>query len=255
MLSAFIVVSEIRARSPRNISRKILSGLSDQQIVEGIAIQVIGLARINSMIPYHFFIIWMLSLLSTATNFATLLALVQDFKRDWVLRWLRQFAMFVNLVLTIVFGVFVLETNLKKMAPTLPMACVWQEHAQDSDAQSNSTLSVIGTIAVIAASCIIFILGSWYLHLRKQIWGGTVRIISLVVLMAMAIGAAVRVIIISQAFNKAPVNLSDTGERVWSFGQLLTMLLLILPFVSALEIFRGKSLLVCHALAPEPLEK
>ncbi|KXT15352.1 hypothetical protein AC579_10433 [Pseudocercospora musae] len=240
ILSAFIVVSEIRAKSPRNISRKILSGLSDQQIVEGIAIQVIGLARINSMIPYHFFIIWMLSLLSTATNFATLLALVQDFKRDWVLRWLRQFAMFVNLVLTIVFGVFVLETNLKKMAPTLPMACVWQEHAQDSEAQSNSTLSVIGTITVIAASCIIFMLGSWYLHLRKQIWGGTVRIISLVVLMAMAIGAAVRVIIISQAFNEAPVNLSDTGERVWSFGQLLTMLLLILPFVSALEISRGE---------------
>lgn len=186
----------------------------------------------------------MLALLSTATNFATLLALVQDFKRDWVLRWLRQFAMFVNMLLNIVFGIFVLETNIEKMATTLPMACVWQDHAEDSQAQGNSTLSVIGTIAVIAVSCIIFVLGSWYLHLRKQIWGGTVRIISLIVLMAMAMGAAVRVIIISQAFSTPPVNLSDTGERAWSFGQLLTMLLLILPFVSALEIFRGTSRLV-----------
>lgn len=81
------------------------------RILEGILIQAVGLARVNDMIPYHFFIIWMLSLLSTAANFACLLALVQDYKRDWVLRWLRQFAMFVNMALGIVFGIFVLEVS------------------------------------------------------------------------------------------------------------------------------------------------
>ncbi|KAF2172709.1 hypothetical protein M409DRAFT_49248 [Zasmidium cellare ATCC 36951] len=240
LLSSFIVFSEIRGRTSRNISRKILSGLSDQQLVEGIGIQVVGLAKVNSMVPYHFFIIWMLSLLSTATNFAALMALVQDFKRDWVLRWLRQFAMFVNMVLTIVFGIFVLETNIQSLAPTLPMVCVWREHAKSSDGQGNKTLSVIGTIAVIAASAIIFALGTWYLHMKRQYWGKIVRCVSLLVLMAMAIGAAVRVIIISQAFGTPSVNLSDMGEKEWSFGQLLTMLLLLLPFVSALEIFRGQ---------------
>ena len=39
--SSFIVLSEIRGRSSRNISRKILSGLSDQMIVEGLAIQIV----------------------------------------------------------------------------------------------------------------------------------------------------------------------------------------------------------------------
>ncbi|CAK3830049.1 hypothetical protein HMPREF1541_10678 [Lecanosticta acicola] len=82
ILSTLIVFSEIRGHSYHNIPRKILSGLSDQMIVEGTAIQVVGLAQVNSMIPYHFFIIWMLSLLATTTNFATLLALVEDFKRD-----------------------------------------------------------------------------------------------------------------------------------------------------------------------------
>ena len=60
----------------------------------------------------------MLSLLSTATNFASLLALVQDYKRDWVLRWLRQFAMFVNMVLGIVFGIFVLEVGARRAIHT-----------------------------------------------------------------------------------------------------------------------------------------
>lgn len=240
-LSTFIVFSEVRAKNPRNISRKILSGLSDQQLVEGIGIQVVGLARVYRMIPYHFFIIWMLSLLSTATNMATLLALVQDFKRDWVLRWLRQIAMFVNLVLTIVFGIFVLKTNLQSMSPTLPMACVWQAHDRSEKAQGNRTLSVVGTIAVIAASSIVFILGTWYLHMRKIVWGKIVRFVSLVVLLVIAIGATVRVVLISQALGGDPaVNLSDSGETEWSFGQLLTMLLLILPFISALEIFRGR---------------
>ncbi|EMF11749.1 uncharacterized protein SEPMUDRAFT_133746 [Sphaerulina musiva SO2202] len=247
--SSFIVISEIRGRNSRNISRKILSGLSDQMLVEGIAIQVVGLARIYSTVPYHFFIIWMLSLLSTATNFAALLALVQDLKRDWVLRWLRQFAMFVNMVLGITFGIFILKTNVDKLAPTLPMACVWQAHQQDGAAQGNQALSIVGTSVVIAAACIIFVLGTWYLHLRRQIWGKTVRLMSLIVLMAIAIGVTVRVILIAQALGGTPsVNLADRGETEWTFGQLLTMLLLILPFISALEIFRGQ-MQVPHANA------
>ncbi|PPJ51087.1 hypothetical protein CBER1_07902 [Cercospora berteroae] len=241
ILSAFIVFSEIRGQTSRNITRKILSGLSDQMLVEGIAVQVVALARIYSTIPYHFFIVWMLSLLSTATNFAALLALVQDLKRDWVLRWLRQFAMFVNMALGITMGIFVLKTNIDDLAPTLPMACVWQAHEKDADAQGNKTLSVVGTIVVIAVTCVIFVLGTWYLHLRRQIWGKTVRIISLVVLMGMAIGVTVRVILIAQGLGGTPsVDLADKGETEWSFGQLLTLMLLVLPFVSALELLRGQ---------------
>ena len=138
----------MRGKSSRNVSRKILNGLSDQQVVEGIAVQIVGLARAESMVPYHFFIIWMLALLSTATNFAALLALVQDFKRDWVLRWVRQFFMFVNLALSVVFGIFVLEANTESLSPTLPIACVWKEHDKSEKGRSSTPLSVAATIAV-----------------------------------------------------------------------------------------------------------
>ena len=36
------------------------------------------------------------------------------------------------------------------------------------------------------------------------------------------------------------MKLADTGEKDWSFGQLLPMLLLLLPLISAIEIIRGE---------------
>lgn len=243
ILSAYILFGEFRSSAPitpKIIARKLLNSFSDQQIIEGIGIQAVGLAKMDSMVPYHFFVVWMLSLLSTATHLATLLTLVQDYKRDWVLRWLRQFFMFVNLLLNVLYGIFVLETVVKNLSPTLPIACVWMEHAEDHAAQSNKALSVVGTIAVIAITVILFILSTWYLHMRRQRWGKIVRSVGLLMLVALAIGAAVRVILVSAAFGSTTsVKLSGPSEGSWSFGQLLGMLMLILPFISALEIFRG----------------
>ena len=243
ILSAYILFGEFRTSAPvkpKIIARKLLNSFSDQQIIEGIGIQAVGLAKMNSMVPYHFFVVWMLSLLSTATHLATLLTLVQDYKRDWVLRWLRQFFMFVNLLLNVLYGIFVLETVVKNLSPTLPIACVWMDHAEDQAAQSNKALSVVGTSAVIAITVILFILSTWYLHMRRQRWGKLVRSVGLLILIALAVGAAVRVILVSAAFGSTTsVKLSGPSEGSWSFGQLLGMLMLILPFISALEIFRG----------------
>ncbi|KAK5949112.1 hypothetical protein OHC33_009853 [Knufia fluminis] len=250
LLSSYLTLSTLRpSASSRIISltttiaRQLLGGLSDQQLISGISIQSLALARLHTITPYHFFIIWMLSLLSTATNFAALLALVQDFKRDWVLRWLRQAAMFVNMGLGVVLGVLVLEVQLKKLPETMAVGCVWDEGFKQADLEKeggNNVLSVVGTIAVIAASAIIFALGTWYLHLRVQIWGRFVRVVSLVILWAVAVAATVRVVTVSQAFGTPSVELADEGERQWSFGQLLSLVLLVLPLISALEIYRGQ---------------
>jgi hypothetical protein len=53
-------------------------------------------------------------------------------------------------------------------------------------------------------------------------------------------GATVRAYILSQAFGKPDVKLSDEGEKQWSFGQLLSLLMLILPVISVIEIMRGE---------------
>jgi hypothetical protein len=235
-LSSIIMIKDFKGNGESRILRKLLLSFSDQQIITGIGIQAVGLAKFASIVPYHFFLIWMLSLLSSATHLSTLLALVKDFQRDWVLRWLRQFLMFVNLVLSCVYGIFILNTVLKGLKPTLPVACVWEVSSNGAD--SNAAISVVGTIGVISGNCLVFGLGVWYLHSRK--WVKLAQTIGFVILVGGGIGAAVRVISLSQAFGTPSVPLSDTGEKAWSFGQLLPLLLLLLPLVSAVEIMRGK---------------
>ena len=240
-LSAIIILLGLRKSTSAPLCRKLLQSFSDQQIVTGIGIQCVGLAKMKTMVPYHFFIIWLLSLLSTATNLSTLLALVNDFKRDWVLRWLRQFLMLLNLVLGCLSGIFVLETVMKNMEPRLPIGCVWD--IPDRGTAPNAALSVTGTIAVIAGNVIIFILATWYLHSRANpSWMKTVQVVGLIACIAIGISATVRVVMVSQAFGTPPpsLNLVGTGEKDWSYGQLLSLLLLVLPVISTIEISRGE---------------
>ncbi|KAF1944581.1 hypothetical protein EJ02DRAFT_452435 [Clathrospora elynae] len=241
LLSAAIILLGLRKSTSAPISRKLLQSFSDQQILTGIGIQSVGLAKMKTMVPYHFFIIWLLSLLSTATNLATLLALVNDFRRDWVLRWIRQILMLVNMLLGILSGVFILQTVTKNMEPRLPIACVWEVESRGSAA--NAALSIAGTIAVIAGQVLTFGFATWYLHNRENPqWLKTVQVVGLTACLAMGIGATVRVVLESQAFGSPPssINLSGPSEGSWSFGQLVPLLLLALPVISTVEIMRGE---------------
>ncbi|KAF6830985.1 hypothetical protein CPLU01_07038 [Colletotrichum plurivorum] len=239
IISSSIILQEMKGK-PSNIRRKLLSSYSDQQILQGIGISSVGLARVNTMVPYHFFIIWTLSNMSLAVHNATLLALVHDFRRDWVLRWLRQFLMFVNLVLNVVYGVFIMQGVSKGMENSkLPVACVWRV---GNEGQNNmTTASYIGTVVVIAANVLVFSFASWYLHLRTQRFSKLVKLIGILLMAASAVGAAARCIVASDAFGQGPqYELSDGGEKGWSFGQLLSLLVLLFPLVSVAEIVRGE---------------
>ncbi|KAM7201332.1 hypothetical protein V8F33_003432 [Rhypophila sp. PSN 637] len=229
--------------NPSKIRRKLLNSYSDQQIIVGIGIQSVGLAQSDVLVPYHFFIIWMLSLLSMATHNATLLTLVKDFQRDKVLRWLRQFLMFVNLALSCTFGAFVLQSKARGLPNTLPIACSWAGGVHDNTGPNNNAaygLDYFGTIITIVGNCIVFGLATWYLQSRLQRFYRSVQLCGLVLMGGIAIGATVRVFLLSQAFGTPDVKLADQGEKSWSFGQLLSMLMLILPVISAVEILRGE---------------
>src|SRR5688572_12838318 len=73
ILSAMVIFCEIRGKGSK-IRRKLLSGYSDSQILQGIGIQSaymdedplrtvadkspgVGLAQMNKLVPYHFFLI------------------------------------------------------------------------------------------------------------------------------------------------------------------------------------------------------
>ncbi|KAI0484302.1 hypothetical protein GGR56DRAFT_19360 [Xylariaceae sp. FL0804] len=223
------------------LRRKLLNSYSDQQILTGIGLQGVGLAKVESIVPYHFFVVWMLSLLSMAVHNATLLVLVRDFRRDWVLRWFRQALMFVNLVLSCAYGILILDAvkdDINNSA--LPVACVWEGRITSKSA-GNAPLSYVGTIVVIAGNVVVFALATWYLHSRAVRFFRAVQVAGLLLMTAISIGAVVRVSLLASAFGGDPgVALSDGGEAEWSFGQLLSVGMLLLPLVSVVEILRGE---------------
>ncbi|KAI1766431.1 hypothetical protein GGR53DRAFT_486049 [Hypoxylon sp. FL1150] len=250
LISASLVFQEARSTrksssssylKPSVLRRKLLNAYSDQQILTGIGIQSVGLSQTESMTPYHFFLVWMLSLLSMSVHNATLLALARDFRRDWVLRWMRQFLMFVNLALSCVYGVYILQAVRRGLAnATFPVACAWDPETPDGPAPSDSALSYVGTVAVIVGNVVIFALATWYLHSRAQRLYAVFQIVGLLLMAAFAVGATVRVATLADAFADPPIKLSDSGESQWSFGQLLSVGMLVLPLVSVVEILRGE---------------
>ncbi|CRK26186.1 hypothetical protein BN1708_014399 [Verticillium longisporum] len=213
---------------------------SDQQILQGIGIHAVGLAKRDTMLPYHFFIIWCLGLLSQAVHNATLLSLVHDFRRDWVLRWLRQLLMFVNLGLSVVYGVFILRAVETGLADDpIPISCVWETNSGNGSS-NRSGLSYFGTIAVMAANVLVFALASWYLHWRIQRFAKMVKLMGTLLMGALAAGAIVRCVLASDALGHGPSFELAPGEEAWSFGQVLSVLVLLFPLVSMVEILRGE---------------
>lgn len=149
--------------------------------------------------------------------------------------------MLVNLLLGVLSGIFILQSVMKNLEPTLPIACVWEVEKRGTP--SNAALSVAGTIAVIAGQVIVFVLSTLYLHTRTNPrWMKSLQAVGLVILFAMGVGATLRVVMVSQAFGKVPdgVNLVGPSESEWSYGQLLPLLLLCMPLISLMEVVRGE---------------
>ncbi|KAH8906184.1 hypothetical protein BR93DRAFT_733881 [Coniochaeta sp. PMI_546] len=241
LLSATLILRS--PTKPSIIVRKLLNGYSDQQIMTGIGIQAVGLAKADSIAPYHFFLIWLLSLMSAATHNAALLALAGDFRRDWVLRWVRQGLMGVNLVLSCVYGVFVLRSKIGGLPATMPVACAWRTSAAGPAADVGG--AYVATVLTIAGNAAIFALATWYLHARAgQRFFRLIQVVGLGLMGVSAVGAAIRAFLLSQAFGTPDVAIRDEGEKEWSFGQVLGLLLLLLPLVSAVEIYRGEMAVV-----------
>jgi hypothetical protein len=188
--------------------------------------------------------IWLSAALTTVVHHVTLLALGNELKRDWVLRWLRQSMMFVNLALSVVIGLFVLQATTKKLPSTLPVACVWGEFATSNDVPHdnvNPALSAAGTLIVMVMTLALFMAGLWSMHRRKQGSFILFKLVALGITTALGIALIIRIMQMSQAFGdpSKSVPLADDGESQWSYGQLLGVLGLLNPLITVVQLLRG----------------
>jgi len=203
----------------------------------GIALQTIALSRAGTLPSYHFSIVWIVSLASMATHNSTLLVLGPYLSKDWILRWLRQVLILYQLALSCTYRVFVLRVKAVALPSTLPVACAWHHEFNNSAVVSPTTY--VPTCLTLAGNCLTYGVATWYLHSRSQRFLTAAQVIGVTLMCLSAVVAIVRTLINSQAFGNPPVPLQDLGEKAWSIGQLMCIMLLGMPLVTALEIYRG----------------
>jgi len=253
MLSAFIILALSAAsifwewrgfheHKRAKIARQLVAGYSEQQLIKGIAIQAVTIfGYMDTMVPYHFFLIWMITTVSTATHCIALLALQTELKMDWGIRWLKQFFMFVNLMFSCVMSIFLFMEIQKQVTPTLPMACIFRDYPVITPRSiSDIRISQAGTVSVIVGQCAIFIMSLLWLHSAKNGWYNPLRALSYLFLTAISIGGTVRIIQLSQVFGTPSVPLKDKTASVLNFGGVVMLCLLISPGLNAFRMYRKR---------------
>lgn len=151
--------------------------------------------------------------------------------------------MFVSLALSCVYGVIVLEGKRKGWEGTLPVGCIWAADSANGGEENKKVaggLDYVGTIVTVAGNVVVFGLATWYLQSRRQKWYRIVQLVGMLLMLGIAIGAVVRIFLLSQAFGKPDVQLSDEGEKHFGFGSILGLLMMALPIISIIEIKRGE---------------
>lgn len=94
----------------------------------------------------------------------------------------------------------------------------------------------------MTGNCLIYLVGTWYLHSQSQRFFAVSQVVGVALMCLNALVAITQIILSSQSLGNPPVPLRDNGEREWDMGQLVTVMLLGLPLITALEIYRGKDL-------------
>ena len=239
---------------------KLLASFSDQQIITGIAIQIVGLAQIEALVTYHFFIVWTVASLSTTTHMITLVALKREWRKDPFIRGMRIALMAISLALVVTYGIINIVSLAKGLRRTLPVACLFVNTPNSSDRFTNKALTTLPSLSVlIGITCsapVLFalavaILGpEWFWLSRKaklsefhfekaSKWVA----LFLQVVLAVVVGFQCFIVITSSAAfgGKIDYLANESNEVTWSFGQVLPIILLLLPILSAIEVFRGSS--------------
>ena len=260
LIVAAITYLEYSKRGPPYLIpflRRNLLGFSDQQLVTGIGIQVVGFSKICSLNSYHLNIIFSLAQLSTTTHIFTLVKLREYFKQHKLVRNVRVVLMAVNMALLIASGILGSLVGKRGTGTGGPIVrnrgssvfCMFISPVSFS-LTGMATIYMLFFIAVGTFSVLgVFFnrlpsLGS--LNFLNRFYGGPLY--AKIIFPSTLISCSGVVFYFSardaDAFrsdsSKVLYHMEGT-EREWTYGQIFPLLLLVLPFLNALEIYNGMS--------------
>ena len=223
------------------VLEKLLLGFSDQQIVTGIGIQLVGFAKICSYSIYHARIIGGLSILSTLTHLLALYVLQDYFLRNPIVARFR-------IPLLVVNGLLIIPTTpilwiSSTVSYSAPGACAYASLPIPGEAYENTAHVVI---LICVALWFVLLVGLAITSLSRRLNDCLrasrllIRLWPLSLIFFVISVFVVCVILLSrtQVFGSASITIIG-NEKEWGFGQLLPVLVLALPFLNIVELFSG----------------
>ena len=274
---------------------KVAFTLSDQQLITGISIFIVGFARHCVITQYHFYVVYLLGILSFSTHQSTMMIVRGKLRQCHWMRWWRLAGIFI--VFTFSFTANIPVYNWYFLAEFgLVMQCVWSALPNNYTREEIGLMTVTSTflfwgfVAVTRDICSegflkkpleclgqplqFFSPGRWYLDTKKladerQTQGRTIiwRLLNRVSYVFFLIYLTIIQIFASRIFDLyriwatlfyATYALIDIrrkaadaktvdgnpvmsgNENTWGFGQILPMLLLVLPASQVWEMVWGK---------------
>jgi hypothetical protein len=250
---------------------RLILGFSDQQLVTGMAVLMIGLGTIGQISTYHFYVIESLAMFSCGCHLASVITLRRYFQEHPFLALLRVGAMFtfaIMLSISIIYAgtVFLLIFGTSVQCPLrctiinqalvgriinvlITIVLIWAYYAALVYVFPNGTIFFQTWLVTKPIILLEFILQAisggrygYQFHERFRHWNAPITAIGLTFTLQLiwslvAFGGAITVRAEGERYLSG-------SENQWSFGQILAVFLIVLPFLSAAEVFIGKALLV-----------
>jgi hypothetical protein len=194
------VLSEPQRSFWVSILDRLILGFSDQQLVSGISILIVGFIKLPQGIStYHFTLITSLAMFSCSAHLASVLSLRRYFQKN------REVAK-IRITLMALFAIL-LSISLLMVTPPIV---------------SPSMASIIFCPAIF--------------RMNHSDTAGRFVSLFLAVYLGVCYWAALSLVIRR--------NYGGKSEAEWGFGQILAVLITLIPFLSGIETYYGKSLVI-----------
>ena len=236
----------------------LIIGLADQQAVVALAILVAAALEWETISAYHFNIIASLAWFSSFTHALTLMSLMQWMRRSMFLLYLR-LSLFTAVFVMYLWAQAVARDYTPSGSPGYRAACPAHCCLSDGWSEFSGIFTIISMLRVGSLSLMVLLiawrlLNDWYQKSwlkstteKNKICHNIVAVGIYTALLVGVFGGVTGVAFTRDTGSYSGLKVSQAfqDQNLWGFGQIVPMILLILPLIAAIEGFVGQSYILC----------
>lgn len=230
----------------------LIIGLADQQAVVALAILVAAALEWQTISAYHFNLIASLAWFSSFTHALTLLSLMKWMRRSMFLLCLRLF-LFAAVFVMYLWAQAVARNYSSSSGSGYRAACPAHCCLSDGWSEFSGMFTIISMLRVGSLSLIVFLIAwrlliDWYQKgwrksttERNKICHQIIAVGISAALLIAVFGGVTGVAFIrdTSSYSGLKVSQAFQDQNMWGFGQIVPMILFILPLIAAIEGFVG----------------